>query len=100
MMHYTPESILQTVDNHCEEFRKLGVRRLGLFGSAARGELQAQSDLDFLVDLDCKCFDAYMDVKLLLESIFDRRVDLVLQHTIKPRLRASILNEARYAPGL
>jgi predicted nucleotidyltransferase len=40
-----------------------------------------------------------MDVKLLLEDLFDCPVDLVLADFIKPRLRPIILKEATYAQG-
>ena len=41
-----------------------------------------------------------MDVKELLERLFERRVDLVLVEAVKPRLRSRILEEAVYAEGL
>ena len=95
-----------TADNILNELRaqrpalsRLGVRRLGLFGSAARGEATEASDLDFLVEFDRKTFDAYMDVKELLEKCFQRRVDLVLADAVKPQLRQRILGETVYAEG-
>ncbi len=83
-----------------ETLRRLGVKRLGLFGSVARGEAGEASDLDFVVEFERKSFDAYMDLRMLLESLFACRVDLVLADSIKPRLRPIILKEATYAPGL
>lgn len=80
--------------------RRAGVRRIGLFGSAARGKAHPNSDLDFLVVMPHPTFDGYMDVKFLLEDLFHRRVDLVLAHRIHPRLRRRILSETVYAPGL
>ena len=41
-----------------------------------------------------------MDLKLFLESLFGRSVDLVLADAIKPALRRKILAEAVHAPGL
>jgi predicted nucleotidyltransferase len=71
-----------------------------LFGSCARGECKEVSDLDFVVEFEKKSFDAYMDLKLLLEELFDCNVDLVISDSIKPRLRSVILGEAIHAPGL
>ncbi len=71
-------SILNVLQDHRDELRRFGVRRIGVFGSAVRGELRDDSDLDILVDLEKKTFDAYMDVKELLERLFNRPVDLVL----------------------
>jgi hypothetical protein len=69
----------------------LVVARLGLFGSFARDEARNNSDVDLLVDLDRHTFDRYMDLKLRLEDLLGRRVDLVLEDRIKPALRERIL---------
>ena len=95
-----PEQILKVIEAHRDKIRGFGVRRLGLFGSAARGEATESSDLDFLVELENETFDAYMDLKFFLEKLFNCRVDLVLPDTIKPRLRTSILSETIYATRL
>ena len=96
----TKTEILSTIEENRDAIRSYGVRRLGLFGSCARGEETGTSDLDFVVEFDKKTFDAYMDLKAFLEELFGRRVDLVLADAIKPRLRQYILEEAVYAPGL
>lgn len=95
----TRAEVLGAVAAHADELRRLGVRQLALFGSVARGEGQAGSDLDFLVELSPKTFDTYMDAKLFLERLFGVRVDLVITQTLKPRLRESILQEAVHAAG-
>jgi hypothetical protein len=92
--------ILTLLGEHREEIRRLGVTRLGLFGSGARDQIQGANDLDFVVEFERKSFDGYMDLKLLLEAIFGCRVDLVVREAIKPRLSNAILSEAVYAPGL
>jgi predicted nucleotidyltransferase len=94
------ESVLKALEANRDAIRQFGVRRLGLFGSSARGDAGESSDLDFVVEFDRKSFDAYMDLKTFLERLFGCRVDLVLREAIKPRLRASILESAVYAPGL
>lgn len=99
-MKHNKEDILRTLTEKREIIRGYGVRRLGLFGSCARGEATASSDLDFLVDFEHKTFDAYMDLKEFLEGLFGCKVALVLTHALKPRLSAPILREAVYAPGL
>jgi len=94
------EEVFQTIDENAKAIRALGVRRLSLFGSCARGECDAAGDLDFVVSLEHKTFDAYMDTKLFLENIFGCGVDLVLDDTIKPRLRQQIMAEMIDASGL
>ena len=87
------EKIIRTLRDHQADIRRFGVKRLGLFGSFARGEQKASSDLDFVVELEPKTFDAYMGLKQFLEELFDCHVDLVLPNTLKPRLKAQILQE-------
>jgi hypothetical protein len=99
-MDLTTSEILRTLEQNAPAIRRHGVRSLGLFGSRARGTAADQSDLDFVVEFETKSFDAYMNLKALLEQLFDRKVDLVLKDTIKPQLRERILSEALYAPGL
>lgn len=94
------QHILATLSQQRDTLRRMGVRSLALFGSARHGTATTRSDLDFLVDLEPVTFDGYMDVKLLLEDLFERRVDLVLVQDLKPRLRPSVLSEAVYVPGL
>ena len=62
-----------------------------------RGEGAPSSDIDLLVELQPKTFDAYMDVKLFLEKILDHKVDLVLANALKPRLRPALLAGAVHA---
>lgn len=93
------DHVLTTLAAHRDGLRQLGVRRLGLFGSAARGDERPDSDLDFVVDFETKTFDAYMDLLSLLETVLDSRVDLVLEDAIKPRLRPIILAEAVHVQG-
>jgi predicted nucleotidyltransferase len=94
------EEILTILQQNREAIRSYGVRRLGLFGSYARGEATKASDLDFVAEFETKSFDAYMNLKEFLEELFGCRVGLVLTDAIKPRLRATILEEAVHAPGL
>ncbi|MGB8991152.1 MAG: nucleotidyltransferase family protein [Desulfobaccales bacterium] len=99
-MTRTREAVLQQLEANREKIRSFGVKRLGLFGSCARGEASAKSDLDFVVEFSQKSFDAYMDLKDFLEGLFGCPVDLVLNNTIKPRLRKPILSEVVYVQGL
>ncbi|HUU91005.1 MAG TPA: nucleotidyltransferase family protein [Phycisphaerae bacterium] len=93
------DEILKRLADNRETLRRLGVRRLALFGSAVRDDAAEARDLDFLVEFETKTFDAYMDLKAFLEDLFDRPVDLVLLDALKPALREDILEEAVYAPA-
>ncbi len=84
----------QTLRRRRRTLRRLGVRRLALFGSARRPGRRRPRDLDFLVEFDRKSFDAYMETKERLEEWFGRPVDLVISDAIKPALRERIPGEA------
>ncbi len=99
-MRRTRDKILKVLEENQEAIRNLGVRRLGLFGSCARGEESEASDLDFLVEFKKNSFDAYIDLKIFLEELLKCKVDLVLADSIKPRLRETILKESVHVPGL
>ena len=96
----TRQSITKRLLQNRDTLRKHGVKRLGLFGSFVRSESRKKSDLDFLVEFDSLSFDHYMDVKIFLEDLFARKVDLVTEKAIKPQLRPRILGEVEYVPGL
>ncbi len=96
----TREEILETLEDNLGILRGFGVKKLGLFGSYACGDADSESDLDFVVELEDKTFDAYMGLKEYLEELFGLPVDLVIADTIKPRLRKRILQETQYAQGL
>ena len=92
-----PQEILQCLSAHRDQLTKLGVKSLALFGSAARGEAHADSDLDFLVQFNGPAtFDGYMELKFFLEELLDRPVDLVTRRALKPRLRSYVEQEALY----
>jgi predicted nucleotidyltransferase len=90
----TRDDILSAIRANENALRKLQVRELALFGSFARGEETETSDIDFYVEFERKTFDNYMGVRRLLESLFPRKIDLVIKSGIRPRLRDNILSEA------
>lgn len=73
---------------------RFGVKRVALFGSAARDELDAASDVDVLVEFDGPAtFDGYMDLKFYLEDLLGRPVDLVTDKALRKELRPYIEKE-------
>lgn len=98
-MQTNRDIILKTLQENQATIRNFGVRRLGLFGSAARQPIAETNDLDFLVEFEKKSFDSYMGLKLFLEELFRCRVDTVMTETLKPALRERILSETIHVPG-
>ena len=84
-------------ETRSELTRRFTVRRIGVFGSFARGNEGQESDVDILVELTEPTFDNYMDLKFFLEKILNRPVDLVMADTVKPRLKPIIEQEVIYA---
>jgi predicted nucleotidyltransferase len=78
--------------------RKYRVRELSFFGSAARGEMRPESDIDMLVeflpDAEIDLVD-YAGLMLDLTQLLGRKVDLVSKNGLKPLIRASVLDAAR-----
>jgi len=78
--------------------RRYSVRDLSFFGSAARGEMRPDSDIDMLVeflpDAGIDLVD-YAGLMLDLSHLPGRNVDLVSKNGLKPLIRASVLPEAR-----
>jgi predicted nucleotidyltransferase len=79
--------------------KKYHVRKIGIFGSFARGEEKEGSDIDVLVVFEkgSKTFDNYMDLKFFLEDLFHRKIDLVTVEALRPQLKDDILREVVYA---
>nr|WP_049764719.1 nucleotidyltransferase family protein [Thioalkalivibrio sulfidiphilus] len=74
---------------------KFGVTRLALFGSTARNEARADSDVDVVVDFDGPATsERYFGVQFLLEDELGRPVDLVSNKALRPELRPYIEQEA------
>lgn len=93
------DEILRVLGEHRGELERLGVKSLALFGSAARGDAGDDSDVDLLVDFrhPVGLFE-FLDLKGYLESLLGCRVDLGRPDSLKPQLRAAILEEAVYVP--
>lgn len=96
-MHSVVEINRPDVRRICEHH---GVRRLELFGSAAKGEFNEQlSDLDFLVEfkeIDSSAYaDAYFGVLEELSALFKRPVDLVVLSSVKNPYFLESINQSR-----
>ncbi len=75
--------------------RRHSVKRAAIFGSFARGEAKAKSDVDLLIEYKGKnksLFDL-VDLKSELENSLGRKVDIVTYGSIYWRVRERILSE-------
>lgn len=79
--------------------RKYGVASLAVFGSMARGNDHEGSDVDMLVTFEEKAtFDDFIGLKLDLEVLLPRKVDLDTPGSLPASMRAEIDEEAMLVP--
>jgi hypothetical protein len=90
------EDVVQRLQAAETSVRRLGVRRLALFGSVVRGEAHAASDVDVLVEFEPgkKTYDRFLALSELLERLLERRVELVTTEALSPFIGPYILAEA------
>ena len=90
-----PDQVLPLLRQRQAEWRqRYQLQRIGLFGSTARNEATAQSDVDVWVELDPLTPYATVHLKQELEELLQRPVDLVrLRERMNPALRQAILRE-------
>jgi len=75
--------------------RRFGVRSLALFGSRARGQSHADSDIDMLVEFEGPSTSArYFGLQFFLEDLLRGPVDLVTQQALRPQLRPFVERDA------
>jgi len=93
-------------------FRRLGqvlpvihsqfcVKRIGIFGSFARGSQKRSSDIDVLVEFNPgqTTFDNFMHLVYCLEELFGRKVDLLTVGGIDKYIRETVEHEVIWVEG-
>lgn len=73
-----------------------GASNVRVFGSVARGEATATSDVDFLVDQDWTRLSRWggMELVVALSDLLERRVDVATEEELKPKIKVQVLKEA------
>ena len=90
---------LAVIENRIAEVRALGARRIGVFGSFARGDQRDESDVDVYVEFEegKRTYDNLFALHELLENVFGRPVDLVTDKSLSATKARLILPTVRYA---
>lgn len=89
------ESLRSRRDEILEICARHGASNVRVFGSVVRGEATAESDVDFLVDIESG--RTLLDLSGLvcdLEDMLERPVDVVIERSLKPGVRDRVLAEA------
>ncbi len=84
-------------EHESEIKRRFGVKRIGIFGSHARGEEKEASDVDVLVEFTKPSFDNFMDLAFFLEDLFGKEVDLVTTGGLSPYIAPFVEREVVWA---
>jgi len=94
----TRKDLIECLQRHGGDLRRLGVKRIGLFGSFQRDEPGDESDVDLLVEFvpGEKSFDNFMALSFLLEEELERPVELVTREALSPHIGLHILQSVEY----
>ena len=70
------------------------ITKAGIFGSYARGEQNKKSDIDILVEIDRDVgLIEFIKLKIAIQELLRKRVDLVEYNTIRPEIRENIIKD-------
>lgn len=92
------QEALQFLEMHKQEMiTRYGVKHLALFGSTARDEAGAESDVDLLVEFEGgETFRKFFDLQFFLEDNLHCKIDLVCADTVRPQIKPYIEKDALY----
>lgn len=94
----TRNEIMHLIREHDDFLIRHGVKRIGLFGSHARDEERADSDIDLIVEFDegRKNYDNFIELCFFLEDLLGRKVDLLTPESMSPYMRPFIEKDVKY----
>ncbi len=93
----TKEQIIKTLAGNGPELQeRFKVRRMALFGSYARGDQQADSDVDILVEVDPSIGLDFVTLAEKIEQLLGVSVDLVSSRAVTPSAMKYIEPELIY----
>lgn len=85
---------ISRIVKHREQLEQLGVKSLNLFGSVARNEATAESDVDLLVEFSYPIgLFRFSEIRLFLEDILECSVDLGTESSLRHHLKTAVLED-------
>lgn len=89
------DKVIQLLQEHKAKLNELGLRSISIFGSVAQDEASSDSDIDLLVEMAPPyTFDRYINAKFYLEDLLECQVDLVMNETLRERIRPQVERDA------
>lgn len=90
-----PQDISAALQQHEGALRRLGLKSLALFGSAARNAMTPDSDLDMLYEFEegAATLDHLLTLQAFLENLFECNVDLAPRKYVGPVLQKYIRDD-------
>jgi uncharacterized protein len=86
--------VLALIQSQKTQIQELGVKSLDLFGSVARDQATAESDVDILIELnEPSGFFEFFQIQHYLEDLLQRPIDLSTIDSLKEHLREPVLSE-------
>ena len=77
-------------------YSDFAVKEIGLFGSFSDNTFNDESDIDIIVELERPIGWKFFSLELYLESVFNRKIDLVTKNALKDQIKDSILKQVNY----
>jgi uncharacterized protein len=77
-------------------FERFGIKRIGVFGSFARGE--KYNDIDLLIDEDINP-EKRIELHDFLETQLQTKIDLVVKKYAEPVILSRAMKDIKYATG-
>ncbi len=77
-------------------YRDFAVKEIGLFGSFSDNTFNEESDIDIIVELERPIGWKFFSLEIYLESIFNRKIDLVTKNALKEQIKDSVLKQVNY----
>ena len=89
------DNVIELLNTHKPSLKEFKVKSLLIFGSVARDEANAESDVDLLVEFEQTVgLFTFVRLQRYLETILDCKVDLGTPDSLKEDLRETVLQEA------
>ncbi|MCG2690609.1 nucleotidyltransferase family protein [Candidatus Parcubacteria bacterium] len=92
------KNYLNILDSRRDYLKKTyNVKKIGIFGSTARGDRKKSSDIDILVEFsEAPCLFEFVRLQRYLRGILKKKVDLATKKALKPIIKKDILRETIY----